>query len=390
MKNLVVHAFVTCFGICFALGCSARDLWMEKAFKCTDLSGFSFPSKGPFESGVFPDDCNDGDMILFNGLLCAAGESLGCETVRRSTSATQSEIEGEELRFWRSPRRALSNNMHLDGKERILRYGDSGTIKSFSPDMELGVLLYAVTTGDRSSLERWFNWLGHHRPLASDVGHVRSLPRYCNDNACIMRPLDRDIDDAVFSAVVMHPPPDGIYNYYGKANELLVGGLLPLSFLAIPVIVAANVYFKMSVGDKLLLNTRVEIDGDALGFPLHLDAVRAWLLIKIQHPDAEKAREAIRIISSRLPRNPFYRFLAGVPVQALVDDVRNACRQSSSTGDVWLWEVRSIDEEMNRSMLWDCIFMRRLLGEAGKSLGTVKSPSTPAVQELLLDQISPR
>jgi hypothetical protein len=73
---------------------AARDaFWRQKAFLCAAAPP-AFPSK---EIVGQPQDCDDGDMTLFNGLLCAAGESVGCDAVARS--------QGVDGRWWRSPRR---------------------------------------------------------------------------------------------------------------------------------------------------------------------------------------------------------------------------------------------------------------------------------------------
>src|SRR5690348_11546418 len=75
-----------------------RAAWHAGAPRCGE-----FPSK---------EACEDGDTTLFNGLLCASGEPLGCRAVQRA--------QGADGRFWRSPRR-------VDG--------NLGQPKSFSRDM---------------------------------------------------------------------------------------------------------------------------------------------------------------------------------------------------------------------------------------------------------------
>lgn len=68
------------------------QLWRKQVLFCNNhrnivpQSAGAFPTKEPGELGprtLKPEPCNDGDMLLFNGLLCAAGEQVG---------ATQSEI----------------------------------------------------------------------------------------------------------------------------------------------------------------------------------------------------------------------------------------------------------------------------------------------------------
>src|SRR4051812_26493414 len=79
---------------------SAKEFWLAKKFTCKSDAG-DFPSKG----ADGPDACDDGDMTLFNGLLCLAGveevdrdgkkQFIGCDAVRKS--------QGSDGRWWRSP-----------------------------------------------------------------------------------------------------------------------------------------------------------------------------------------------------------------------------------------------------------------------------------------------
>jgi hypothetical protein len=97
--------------------------WRQNAFLCAAAPP-SFPSKEVLGQ---PQECDDGDMTLFNGLLCAAGESAGCEAVARS--------QDTDGRWWRSPRR--------------IGWEAPAHDVSFSPDQSLGDLLYAVQTKDK-------------------------------------------------------------------------------------------------------------------------------------------------------------------------------------------------------------------------------------------------
>lgn len=73
----------------------------------TQLPFCNWPGFAPYPSkfdDVLPDpadplkgQCNDGDSVIFNGVLCASGDDRGCDAVRRSQAP-----DGE---FWRSPRK---------------------------------------------------------------------------------------------------------------------------------------------------------------------------------------------------------------------------------------------------------------------------------------------
>src|SRR5437016_3322267 len=61
--------------------------WRSNAPRCAGPSGYAFPSGEQEAGGVA---CEDGDMVLFNGLLCASGEAEGCDMVLRSQVTTGS------------------------------------------------------------------------------------------------------------------------------------------------------------------------------------------------------------------------------------------------------------------------------------------------------------
>ena len=84
-------------------------------------------------------DSSTGDSLLFDGLLCFAGEAASCEAVRRSQDAGG--------QFWRSP--------EWVGRE----YGSGST---FSRDMSLGALAGILGTGDKPMAELWGHYVKNH------------------------------------------------------------------------------------------------------------------------------------------------------------------------------------------------------------------------------------
>lgn len=367
----------------------SKDAWRDAAHVCKAPDGFEFASKGPETSGdVYPGDCQDADSVLFNGLLCASGDAHACDVVRHS--ATLVGGNPEDIAFWRSPRRAQNNNYHLEGTQRHPYVANNGAEKTFSRDQNLGVLLYAVTTRDAGILEGWFNRIANYRhcitykPFSDDCWE-RGIVRYCADEQCMLKPLDRDIDDAVFSAVVGHAPPDGIYNYYAKSSVTALR--LLLDAFIVPL---GTSYLSASVGQKIFLE--VDIDNPLISvpenFPTHLNAIRAWLLLKIGHPDAGIARAAIGKIARHQPRNPFYQYLNEGITPHTIALVKEACptpgHSRAGNRQHWAWESSSKEWITQDSMLWDCIFMRNLLGDQGKTLGISHRASESAVSNLLL------
>lgn len=99
-------------------------------------------------------DCEVGDMVLFNGLLCFSGQRIeSCNFVQQSQDATG--------RFWRSPWRI--------GKD---------VENSFSRDMALGVILYGLATNDRQALTRFERFIEENDGLLCHDG---------TDSRCIAR-----------------------------------------------------------------------------------------------------------------------------------------------------------------------------------------------------------
>ncbi len=134
----------------------------------------SKPSSSPADWQLLSmDECEDGDMTMFNGLLCASGDAEGCDAVKRA--------QGPDGRWWRSPR-------HI---------GDNSDQISFSEDQSFGVFLYLAETKDRDAFYRWLDWISKHRPCwikdpFSDKCAVPGWPRFCDDNdkgVCGFRPL---------------------------------------------------------------------------------------------------------------------------------------------------------------------------------------------------------
>jgi hypothetical protein len=158
-----------------------RRFWEEQVFNCKVGSDL-YPSKkdekkydpkrryNPAiprhdweQDYVSGDNCDDGDMAFFNGLLCAAGDARGCSGV-----ALAQDTNG---RWWRS-------------KGKINEQETAGHA-GFSTEAGLGVLLYMVKTGDK---DRFVPWLQYIAGLAR--GYGGPLPRYCPHSECVFKIID--------------------------------------------------------------------------------------------------------------------------------------------------------------------------------------------------------
>lgn len=298
-------------------------LWESKAFVCTtSLEGIAFPSK---PSGDASQPCDDGDMTLFNGLLCAAGDNRGCVGVAQS----QHPDSGE---WFRSPR------IRLHGNDR----GGS----SFSPDMALGVQLYLVKTHDIARARKWLLWLHEHVACSLELfGNCifRALPRFCTDDAaekgCTMRPGDA----AALSATVSY-----LQQNYGL--ESLPDGRL-------------RGYLGTFSGYGPAIE-RIGAEVNRPGYSQHLTAV-SILLMRLMGEKDTRINDAARALADKNPRNAFFVFLNEGKTPNVRSLVVEKCPAETSLPTPplhqWQWERDEGDGAWAHSCYWDCIFMAKLL-----------------------------
>ncbi|TXH69859.1 MAG: hypothetical protein E6Q88_08915, partial [Lysobacteraceae bacterium] len=171
--------------------------WRDNAPTCIAPDGFAFPAKR--EGG----DCGDGDITLFAGLLCVAGEPIGCETVKRAQIASG--------RWFRSPRRAQQDNL--------------GQPNSFSPDMAFGAQLYAVSQRDAAAMTRWLTWIDRVRPCwigSGDNCFRGPVLRFCTDDTekgCTVRPGDAATLNATVRALKAELPTEDMDKLFDQAGK---------------------------------------------------------------------------------------------------------------------------------------------------------------------------
>ncbi|MBS0165376.1 MAG: hypothetical protein JSR29_04785 [Nitrospira sp.] len=291
--------------------------WKANAATCAAPDGFVFVGKD-YGGGCGNED--DGDTNLFAGLLCAVGEPLGCETVKRA----QDPMSG---RWFRSPRRAQTNNL--------------GRKNSFSPDMALGSQLYISTTSEVASLKQWLNWLDTSRACWIGEGDncVRSpLIRFCTDdteNGCTARPADLGVFAATLKKLSVSPQNEDIRRLLHQAS------------LNMPDIVWADSQINQE------------------GFSQHLVAVEIFLLRRLGMED-QRMVGAAYALAQKQPKNPFFLYLSEGPTKKVADLTLSLC-PSPATGvpvqrTQWAWERKDKEQAWRNSVLWDCVFMARLIG----------------------------
>jgi len=390
---------------------------------CSGIAGeFSaFPSKAIVipnandpRDPLNPNDlCGDGDQTTYNGMLCAAGIKEGCDAVRESQDSSGRWFRSPHRR-WMWTARCPDEALHPDLYRDRCAHG-------FSPDMNLGVLLYVLQTKDRARYTRWLEWLDGNaattvlcklrnneidftdcvkvewpRVCPEDLGYDKDPGEFQIDGRyggkCALRPPDA-LDFAAVNDALNIVAPERMSNWevnsralMGLADELasaIVPGLRELD--PSPLLVLSMV--------------------DQKNFPLHLDGVRVLIRMMIRNPDLRLSNLpdlprpedlspgildeissdgtdpgsihlAAKTLADRYPSNPFFVLLADGPSPSTRDLIVERCPRRPGSerneneflqqvGNHWLWE--KYPEEVggqwgapDYSMGWDCVFVGAL------------------------------
>ncbi|ATQ56359.1 hypothetical protein [Paracoccus yeei] len=298
--------------------------WSHQAFYCK-VDNITFPSR---PTGTASQPCDDGDMTLFNGLLCFAGDERGCTGVREA----QDPKTGE---WFRSPRIRLRGN-------------DRGGA-SFSPDMALGVQLYLLKTKDVKRAETWANWLHDltpcsvENPFDTDQCWLWGLPRFCApEDGCTMRPGD--------AAALSHT-----FDYMHAKH-----GMAPLPHGRLRGYLATF----DSIGQFM---TEMNSIFNKPGFSQHLVAVEV-LIMKAIYGDKDDLTGIAKRLANKSENqgNAFFSYLAKRDRAQVISEVLARCPSPEKLPvpplKQWQWERDNEDKAWEHSSYWDCIFMARLLG----------------------------
>lgn len=286
---------------------------------CTDPKRhIVFPSK------VHADGtCDDGDMTLFNGLLCSVSIDEGCSGLLNA----QIDDTGEWLR---SPRYVSDRNLHPKD--------------SFSPDMALGVQVASVKKNAApypTRVKLWLDWIEANRPC--EVGNepncaVRGWPRFCRDDSekgCTLRPGDigQLAQTVTFLKLAAPPTLDYLFKQAGGADRR----------------------------DQFLY---VDSNVNDLGFSLHLTGVGIYIA-RLQGDNSPLIQAAADKLAERQPKNPFFLYLSKGPTDAVKQRVLDTCPVTAAgvnpERDQWTWERADNAGAAQHSMVWECLFMARLL-----------------------------
>ena len=330
--------------------------WSERLPFCNWPGVAAYPSK--YDENVLYNDpnplkgqCNDGDGVIFNGVLCISGDDRGCDAVRRSQAA-----DGE---FWRSPRK-----VGVFSKDET----------PFSNDHVLGVWAYIAHKKDSVAFRKWIDWIDG-----------QPFPRFCQDDNCIFGVSDcpmldalalilhefnkvcdpqhkamdlaaraavdaqRRFNDAVArlykipGSVVLRPAVEPLEASFNAGVNLLLKATQKSEEVRIQAATYARALSgapSLIVGINALVNKQGPGQWDA--------AVEALLLRKFFHLNVPGFSEATTILASKQRENPFFEYVAHGPTDRMLAQILAKCPAPENDPPharfQWTWE-RADDEQ---------------------------------------------
>ncbi|MGO6692506.1 hypothetical protein ACCS54_18905 [Rhizobium johnstonii] len=301
--------------------------WEANAPICK-AGDFAFPTKSSSDP---KQPCDDGDMTMFNGLLCFAGDERGCQGVIDA----QDPATGQ---WFRSPR------------IRLLGYNDRGDA-SFSPDMALGIELYLINSGDIVRALKWAVWLTDlpSHDFSFQWGNwlnylsSKSVAWFCREQpGCIIRP-----SDAASLAMTFE------YLHDEKGMPDLPHGSL------------RGTLATWKGTERLWMKGSTAFNKP--GYSQHLLAVEI-LLQRTTQGDSDALKKAALDLAGKQENegNAFFSHLAGRDRHEVIRQTLERCPSPSNLPTPplfqWQWERDTPDQAWKHSAYWDCIFMAKLLG----------------------------
>lgn len=288
------------------------NYWLnEYSFKCQN----NFPSKEDKED---KDKCDDGDSVIFSGLLCFSGEQIGCKAVKNSQS--------DNGQWYRSPRRKISKG---------------GSSKAnFSRDQMLGLMLYFVKTKDKNSAERWWKWVNRKSPRTVCSN---------NDNVCILV-------DKLSLSLIAH-----VFKYIGIKLDSDLQDILNQQN---PV--------------ENWKTTKLVIAGAEPGYVSHNYIVTLMIHNFINTSKSEWKEYWLKQLLKKddMDENPFFWYVGKkickngcseiqLPSHSeIISKTLQRCPKIDSTISLrkqWSWERTNSNSPWLNSMGWDCVFLGNLL-----------------------------
>jgi len=235
MKNLIPFLLLSCGTATPPLTEFSPDLRKELEGRieevktwlpyCTyDISMESMYRPGETIQGISKYTCTgrdleygtgDGDVTLYAGYMCLAGDSVSCEIVKASQDITG--------RVWRSPARVGN---------------PQGFENTFSRDMFLGVLFYLAATKDQQFALSYNNWI------------ISNNYRLCNDDSdgrCIPTPNMLALQSYVWEYIGLTPTAPMLLARSGNETNILTASqTAPLSYET--ELIASQIFLRQYMG----------------------------------------------------------------------------------------------------------------------------------------------
>jgi hypothetical protein len=376
--------------------------WESQAFYCPAGKGWAkFPSK---EGDKGAPQCDDGDVVIMNAMLCFAGDVRGCQTVKASQQGDDGSKDAGH--WWRSPKKLVEKPKEPSDLEPIKRdpgakipfkFNDDQT--TFSADHAIGATLYIVQAGDRGAFDRWMAYISRVGPCLTYCGLVPvGSPRYCGNDHCVFRlsgcpmlQVTAEAEHTVvkFCSLAYVPVPD-ITNLADKLNQAYneVTKNLPPALIKADLGKAAfdaslkayrEQYDKFAtlraqVDQYLIRLARapnivqgIDAEVDSKGYSQHNTLLEIMMLEQLGSGSPASAKKAKEVYDQN-SRNPFFNFVVyrNQGHDAQLKEVIAQCPDEKSDRnrgkrDQWMWEREYDPGNRSESMYWDCIFMGELI-----------------------------
>jgi hypothetical protein len=273
---------------------------------------YSFPAK--YDPTANPPD-DSGDMAIFGGLLCLAGEAEGCTLLQNSQSA--------DGRFWRSP-----NHVDVVGSD-------------FSGDQINGIFAFLETRKESAALSRYLHYISGNAMQVPPFFPIDTAYSSCAPDpnmTCELAGSEWLVLNALARKLgVANAVPSDVVDPIGKFGDQMDDLIWPAAFAP-------------------------------RGYTLHLIAVKIAIDRLLGHR-SDTLTNAAAIIAAREPENPFFLYLHLGPDASILPLLKRKCYVDvgRTSYTQWQWERSEIAKDgagkspWETSMAWDCVFMYSLL-----------------------------
>lgn len=378
--------------------------WQERAFTCPSAEG-GFPSKEG-EGGA--PSCDDGDSVMFNALLCRAGDQRGCNAVKLS--------QDTDGRFWRSPNKRAERPAEATGHE----HGQT----TFSGDHAAGLVVYFGHTKDSDAFGRWIKWIDANERCLTFCGAMPvQTPRYCKNDRCALRVGDCQVLVLLGERLKVGVPfcsfepftpvptftnlAQALKNAYDETAAKLPFELPSMKALRDNFDEVLGAYNKLAapiedlrtrlsaaiVRGLSLAQIEKEISArvNERGYSRHNALVQIMALQDWGLGSPGMTAEAGRVAADE-PLNPFFQYVAyrRQSKASMLPLIKAECPSRNDPIRLrrqWSWERDTDKREWVDSMYWDCLFIAAVFSEGGAYPGDRGAPTEEFLRKQLGDLI---